>query len=87
MAVPTWLGQQRGRGPPRHRRVNGALNDIGYTLPGQHWTYWNKGPGPGEEVWLSTEDREWTIHRRGVRVQPAGRRAGAAGVAGTPASG
>lgn len=41
--------------------VNGALNDIGYTLPGQNWTYWNKGPGPGKEVWLTTEEREWTI--------------------------
>jgi multimeric flavodoxin WrbA len=41
--------------------VNGALNDIGYTLPGQNWTYWNKGPGPGEEEWLTTSDREWSI--------------------------
>jgi multimeric flavodoxin WrbA len=40
--------------------VNGALNDIGYTLPGQNWTYWNKGPGPGEEEWLSTDEREWS---------------------------
>jgi hypothetical protein len=41
--------------------VNGALNDIGYTLPGQNWTYWNKGPGPGEEEWLTTSDRDWSI--------------------------
>ena len=41
--------------------VNGALNDIGYTLPGQNWTYWNKGPGPGEEEWLTTDEREWSI--------------------------
>ena len=40
--------------------VNGALNDIGYTLPGQNWTYWNKGPGPGEEEWLTTDDKEWS---------------------------
>src|SRR5690349_19069857 len=40
--------------------INGALNDIGYTLPGQNWTYWNKGPGPGEEEWLTTEDKEWS---------------------------
>lgn len=40
--------------------INGALNDIGYTLPGQNWTYWNKGPGPGEEEWLTTEEREWS---------------------------
>lgn len=41
--------------------TNGALNDIGYSLPGQNWTYWNKGPGPGEEEWLSTEERDWSI--------------------------
>jgi multimeric flavodoxin WrbA len=41
--------------------VCGALNDIGYTLPGQNWTYWNKGPGPGEEEWLTTSEREWSI--------------------------
>ncbi len=41
--------------------VSQALNDIGYTCPGQNWTYWNKGPGPGEEEWLTTDEREWTI--------------------------
>ena len=41
--------------------VAGALIDIGYTVPGQAWTYWNKGPGPGEEEWLTTGEREWTI--------------------------
>jgi multimeric flavodoxin WrbA len=41
--------------------TNIALNDIGYTAPGQNWTYWNKGPGPGDEDWLSTDEREWTI--------------------------
>jgi multimeric flavodoxin WrbA len=41
--------------------INGALNDIGYTLPGQNWTYWNKGPGPGDEEWLTTDERDWSI--------------------------
>ena len=41
--------------------TNAALNDIGYSMPGQNWTYWNKGPGPGEEEWLTTEDRDWSI--------------------------
>jgi multimeric flavodoxin WrbA len=41
--------------------VNGALCDIGYTAPGQNWTYWNKGPGPGEEEWLTTQERDWSI--------------------------
>jgi multimeric flavodoxin WrbA len=27
--------------------VSGALDDIGFTIPGQAWTYWNKGPGRG----------------------------------------
>ena len=41
--------------------TNGALCDIGYSVPGQNWTYWNKGPGPGEEEWLTTEERDWSI--------------------------
>ena len=41
--------------------ISGALIDIGYTIPGQAWTYWNKGPGPGEEEWLTTDEREWSI--------------------------
>lgn len=41
--------------------ICGPLNDIGYTLPGQNWTYWNKGPGPGEEEWGTTDEREWTL--------------------------
>jgi hypothetical protein len=41
--------------------VAGALVDIGYTVPGQAWTYWNKGPGPGDEEWLTTDHREWSI--------------------------
>ena len=39
---------------------NGALNDIGYSMPGQSWTYWNKGPGPGDEEWRITEERDWS---------------------------
>ena len=30
--------------------ISGALIDIGYTIPAQAWTYWNKGPGPGDEL-------------------------------------
>jgi multimeric flavodoxin WrbA len=42
--------------------VSGALIDIGFTIPGQAWTYWNKGPGPGPS-YLDCEDddgKEWT---------------------------
>jgi multimeric flavodoxin WrbA len=41
--------------------ISGALVDIGYTVPGQAWTYWNKGPGPGDEEWLNTEERDWSV--------------------------
>lgn len=41
--------------------ISSALIDIGYTIPGQAWTYWNKGPGPGDEEWLTTDEREWSI--------------------------
>ncbi|MEY2534400.1 MAG: hypothetical protein QOF29_2310 [bacterium] len=40
--------------------ISGALNDIGYTIAGQGWTYWNKGPGPGEEEYLTSDDTEWS---------------------------
>ncbi len=40
--------------------ISGALIDIGYTIAGQGWTYWNKGPGPGEEEYLSSDETEWS---------------------------
>lgn len=40
--------------------VSQMLIDIGYTIPGGAWTYWNKGPGPGEEVYLNSGDTSWS---------------------------
>lgn len=40
--------------------VSGALADIGFTVPGQAWTYWNKGPGPGENYSETEEGHEWS---------------------------
>lgn len=40
--------------------IAGALIDIGFTVPGQAWTYWNRGPGPGEDYLSSTAGREWS---------------------------
>jgi multimeric flavodoxin WrbA len=37
--------------------IFGALIDIGYTIPAQAWTYWNKGPGPGDD-YLDADDEE-----------------------------
>lgn len=40
--------------------VSGALVDIGFTIPGQAWTYWNKGPGPGQDYSETAEGHEWS---------------------------
>jgi multimeric flavodoxin WrbA len=39
-----------------------AAIDIGFTVPGQAWTYWNKGPGPSDASYLTApdEEKEWT---------------------------
>ncbi len=29
--------------------LSSNLSDIGFTIPGQAFTYWNKGPGPGDD--------------------------------------
>jgi multimeric flavodoxin WrbA len=40
--------------------VAGALGDIGFTIPGQAWTYWNRGPGPGPVYTDTTEGHDWS---------------------------
>ena len=40
--------------------ISGALGDIGYTIPGQSWTYWNKGPGPGPSYVETAEGHDWS---------------------------
>jgi hypothetical protein len=40
--------------------IAGALGDIGFTVPGQSWTYWNRGPGPGDDYLSSGEGKEWS---------------------------
>ncbi len=37
-----------------------AVIDIGFTVPGQAWTYWNKGPGPGPSYLQTDEGHEWS---------------------------
>jgi multimeric flavodoxin WrbA len=40
--------------------ICGGLGDIGFTIPPQASTYWNKGPGPGAD-YLDTEYRhDWS---------------------------
>ena len=40
--------------------ISGALIDIGFTIPGQSWTYWNKGPGPGPSYSDTEEGHDWS---------------------------
>ncbi|MER7660138.1 flavodoxin family protein [Streptomyces sp. NPDC096193] len=44
--------------------ITGALGDIGYTIPGQSWTYWHLGPGPGPDYLDDERGHEWS-HRTG----------------------
>jgi multimeric flavodoxin WrbA len=44
--------------------IAGALIDVGYTIPGQAWTYWNRGPGPGDSYLDADEGKDWS-HRTG----------------------
>lgn len=37
-----------------------GLIDIGYTVPGQAWTYWNMGPGPGPSYLESEHKKDWS---------------------------
>lgn len=41
-------------------QVAQGLIDIGYTVPGQAWTYWNRGPGPGPSYLQTDEKHEWS---------------------------
>lgn len=40
--------------------LSGSLVDIGYTIPGQGWTYWNRGPGPGPSYSETDEGHDWS---------------------------
>jgi multimeric flavodoxin WrbA len=45
--------------------ISGALGDIGYTIPGQAWTYWNMGPGPGPSYSDTDHGHEWSYKTAG----------------------
>ena len=44
----------------RIAEMAGCVNDIGYTVPGQAWTYWNMGPGPGPSYTETDHNHEWS---------------------------
>lgn len=47
--------------------ICGALADIGYTIPGQSWTYWHLGPGAGPDYLDEQRGRDWS-HRTGRQM-------------------
>lgn len=40
--------------------VSQPLIDIGFTVPGQSWTYWHLGPGPGPDYTDTREGHDWS---------------------------
>lgn len=36
-----------------------GLIDVGFTVPAQAWTYWNKGPGPSPSYLDTDEGHDW----------------------------
>lgn len=40
--------------------ISGGLVDIGFTIPPQSWTYWNRGPGPGPDYPDTEEGHGWS---------------------------
>ncbi|MGW7566025.1 flavodoxin family protein [Streptomyces tendae] len=41
--------------------ISGGLADIGYTIPGQAWTYWHLGPGPGPDFLDDDRGHDWSV--------------------------
>ncbi|WP_433362595.1 flavodoxin family protein [Actinoplanes sp. CA-142083] len=39
--------------------ISGALADIGFTIPGQAWTYWHLGPGAGPDYLDEQRGHDW----------------------------
>ena len=49
--------------------ISGGLVDIGYTIPGQSWTYWNRGPGPGPSYSETDEGHDWSAQTARAAAQ------------------
>ncbi|GAA4902487.1 multimeric flavodoxin WrbA [Stackebrandtia albiflava] len=41
-------------------QISGPLVDLGFTIPGQSWTYWNMGPGPGPSYTETDHKHDWS---------------------------
>lgn len=59
-----------------------VLIDVGFTVPGQAWTYWNRGPGAGPSYLETDEKHDWSIKQ--ARVAASNLVAVARALAATP---
>lgn len=59
-----------------------VLVDVGFTVPGQSWTYWNRGPGAGPSYLETDEKHDWSITQ--ARVAASNLVAVARALAATP---
>ena len=64
--------------------ITGALVDIGYTIPGQAWTYWHLGPGAGPDYLDDDRGHDWSA--KTGRAMAANLAAVAAALAANPMS-
>jgi multimeric flavodoxin WrbA len=62
--------------------IAGGLGDIGYTVPGQAWTYWHLGPGPGPDY--LDDDRGHDYAAKSARTMAANLITAARALAATP---
>ncbi|MFE0631697.1 flavodoxin family protein [Streptomyces sp. NPDC058864] len=62
--------------------ISGALADLGYTIPGQAWTYWHLGPGAGPDYLNDERGHDWS-HKTG-RAMAANLHGVARALAATP---
>lgn len=40
--------------------ISGGLVDVGFTVPGQSWTYWHLGPGAGPDYLDDDTGHDWS---------------------------
>ena len=40
--------------------ISGGLGEIGFTIPGQSWVYWNMGPGPGPDYTATDHGHQYS---------------------------
>lgn len=65
-ATPTWLGRPSSVAQRVLERMDAMMSEtddderpVAYTVPGQAWTYWHLGPGPGPDYLEEQRGHDW----------------------------